>query len=80
MSVNIEGVVSVAIFYVLILIVGIWAGWKQKHRLKSATDGIMLAGRDIGLFVGVLTMTGFFFCCCCGFTEPSPLSDGADPR
>jgi predicted hotdog family 3-hydroxylacyl-ACP dehydratase len=58
MSVNIGGLVSVAIFYALILIVGIWAGWKQKQKLKTATEGIMLAGRDIGLFVGVLTMTG----------------------
>lgn len=64
MNVNIGGVVSVALFYCLILAVGIWVGWKQKQKLKLAQSGanrsenIMLAGRDMGLFVGVLTMTG----------------------
>lgn len=66
MSVNIGGVISVAIFYILILAVGIWVGWKQKRKVKqlnaetsvNRSEDIMLAGRDMGLFVGVLTMTG----------------------
>lgn len=65
MSINIGGVVSVAVFYSFILGVGIWAGWKQKRKLKklaessiNQSENIMLAGRDMGLFVGVLTMTG----------------------
>lgn len=65
MGVNVGGVVSVAVFYALILAVGIWVGWKQKRKLKqlressvNRSENIMLAGRDMGLFVGVLTMTG----------------------
>lgn len=64
MNVNIGGVISVALFYCLILAVGIWVGWKEKRKFKLAKSGanqsenIMLAGRDMGLFVGVLTMTG----------------------
>ena len=59
MSVNIGGVVSVAVFYLLILAVGVWCGWRQKQKASAnATEDIMLAGRDIGTFVGVLTMTG----------------------
>lgn len=58
MTINIGGVVSVALFYGIILAVGIWVGWKQKRRSTLVTENIMLAGRDIGLFVGVLTMTG----------------------
>ncbi|CAM1331903.1 Uncharacterised protein r2_g4077 [Pycnogonum litorale] len=59
MSVNIPGVISIIIFYVLILAVGIWAG---KKKGKGGEDGsesedVMLAGRSIGLFVGVFTMT-----------------------
>lgn len=61
MTFNIAGVFSIIIFYILILIVGIWAGRKK----KSTGDGdefeqeeVMLAGRNIGLFVGIFTMTG----------------------
>ncbi|KAI2805083.1 hypothetical protein BLOT_004074 [Blomia tropicalis] len=60
MTFNIAGVFSIIIFYILILIVGIWAGRKK----KSTGDGdefeqeeVMLAGRNIGLFVGIFTMT-----------------------
>ena len=72
MNVNIGGVISVAVFYCLILTVGIWKGWKQKRKLKqlqrtesgaNRSENIMLAGRDMGLFVGVLTMTGNDECC-----------------
>lgn len=62
MSLNVGGVASVVVFYLLILIVGIWVGWKQKRKLKrlgcDGSENMMLAGRDLGLFVGVLTMTG----------------------
>ena len=58
MVVHIGGLVSIIIFYVLILIVGIWAGRKQKSTEKSPdTEEIMLAGRNIGLLVGIFTMT-----------------------
>ncbi|XP_046633591.1 high-affinity choline transporter 1-like isoform X2 [Daphnia pulicaria] len=66
MNVNIGGVISVAFFYCLILAVGIWVGWKEKRKFKqlqrmesgaNRSENIMLAGRDMGLFVGVLTMT-----------------------
>lgn len=72
MNVNIGGVISVAFFYCLILVVGIWVGWKEKRKFKqlqrmesgaNRSENIMLAGRDMGLFVGVLTMTGNDECC-----------------
>jgi len=55
---NIGGLVSVGFFYLLILGVGIWSGWKQKKKTVNDSENIILAGRNIGLFVGVLTMTG----------------------
>lgn len=61
MAVNIAGVFSVVIFYIIILIVGIWAGRKKKSdNNELETEEVMLAGRNIGLFVGIFTMTGKF--------------------
>jgi high affinity choline transporter 7 len=58
MVVHLGGLAAVIVFYVLILIVGIWAGRKQKSSEKSPdTEEIMLAGRNIGLLVGIFTMT-----------------------
>lgn len=58
MVVHLGGLVAIIIFYVLILLVGIWAGRKQKSTEKSPdTEEIMLAGRNIGLLVGIFTMT-----------------------
>ena len=69
--VNVGGVVSVAVFYALILGIGIFFGFKQKRqqrrngsvssaggKYQQQTETIILAGRNIGLFVGILTMTG----------------------
>lgn len=59
MAINVPGLLSVVIFYFLILVVGIWAGWKNRGKgSQGGTEQIMLAGRDMGTFVGVLTMTG----------------------
>ena len=59
MSVFIGGLISIIVFYALILGVGIWAGRKQKSTEKEPdTEEIMLAGRNIGLVVGIFTMTG----------------------
>ncbi len=61
MSVHIGGLIAIILFYVLILAVGIWAGRKQKSTEKNPdTEEIMLAGRNIGLLVGIFTMTGEF--------------------
>ena len=56
-EVNIYGIVSVVLFYLLILAIGIYAAYKRKNH-ETDSEEVMLAGRDIGLFVGVFTMTG----------------------
>ncbi len=64
LPVNVPGLVSISIFYLIILAIGIWAGWKQKREARAAgrdlgnQEDVMLAGRNVGLFVGVLTMGG----------------------
>lgn len=57
--INIAGVVSITLFYLLILGVGIWAG-RKKEAGNDSEEEVMLAGRSIGLFVGIFTMTGEF--------------------
>ena len=63
MAVNLLGVSAVCVFYLIVLAVGVFAAWKQKKSLAGQPSGkpeetIMLAKRNLGIFVGVLTMTG----------------------
>ena len=61
MAVNAAGIAAVAVFYLVILFVGMLAAWKQRKAGRGTSnpeENIMLAKRDLGLFVGVLTMTG----------------------
>ncbi|EFO84572.1 hypothetical protein CRE_21640 [Caenorhabditis remanei] len=57
------GIVAIVFFYVLILVVGIWAGRKSKStkelesEVGAQTEEVMLAGRNIGTLVGIFTMT-----------------------
>ena len=60
MAVNISGLISVIIFYVMILLVGLWAARKKKKTTDEGhleSEDVMLAGRNIGLLVGSFTMT-----------------------
>ncbi|CAL4095525.1 unnamed protein product, partial [Meganyctiphanes norvegica] len=56
MHVNIPGLCGITVFYVLILSIGVYAAWRRRGKGKD-TEEVMLAGRSIGSFVGVLTMT-----------------------
>ena len=55
MGVNVPGLIAVIIFYVLILAIGLWAARKQK---SASNEDLMLAGRSIGVGLGMFTMTG----------------------
>ncbi|XP_032776647.2 high-affinity choline transporter 1 [Daphnia magna] len=59
MAINVGGLVSVIVFYLVVLAVGIWAGWKhgKKSNKETGTESVMLAGRNMGVFVGIMTMT-----------------------
>ena len=54
-EVDLFGLMSWILFSSLVLIVGVWAGWSQRGKEKSP-EQTMLAGRNLGFFVGVLTM------------------------
>ena len=53
-DINVVGVVAIVIFYVAILLVGLWAARRRKRNEEEA----MLAGRSIGMVVGTFTLTG----------------------
>nr|CAD7197844.1 unnamed protein product [Timema douglasi] len=53
MAVFVTGLVGILVFYVAVLGVGIWAGTKQKN---NGEEEVMLAGRNLGMVVGVLTL------------------------
>nr|XP_017520676.2 high affinity choline transporter 1 isoform X2 [Manis javanica] len=59
MAFHVEGLIAIIVFYLLILLVGIWAAWKTKHSGSSEepSEAIIVGGRDIGLLVGGFTMT-----------------------
>jgi high affinity choline transporter 7 len=52
---DVSGLIAIIVFYLLILIVGMWAARKSTG---NDTEDVMLAGRNIGVFVGIFTMTG----------------------
>ncbi|ESP01429.1 hypothetical protein LOTGIDRAFT_111913 [Lottia gigantea] len=54
MAVNVAGLISVIVFYILILGIGIFAARRSAH--SSATD-VLVAGRSMGLIVSIFTMT-----------------------
>ena len=56
LPINVLGLVSICVFYLIVLAIGVWAGWSQKKKQNQADDQetVMLAGRNIGLLVGVL--------------------------
>jgi len=62
---NIGGLISIILFYLAILGIGLFAAWKRnKHSKENSTstedemNEVILAGRTIGMFVGCFTMTG----------------------
>ncbi|XP_061626072.1 high affinity choline transporter 1-like isoform X1 [Phyllopteryx taeniolatus] len=61
MTLNVEGLVVMAAFYLLILGTGIWASMRSRREEKKCQgDGMeitLLAGRNINLLVGVFTLT-----------------------
>ncbi|KAK3768201.1 hypothetical protein RRG08_031736 [Elysia crispata] len=58
MGVHVPGLISIIVFYLLILAIGLWASRKTGFRNKNLKiDDVMLANRSIGVFVGCFTMT-----------------------
>ncbi|XP_055958979.1 high-affinity choline transporter 1 isoform X1 [Patella vulgata] len=58
MSVNIPALAVLAVFYIIILVVGIVAGRKVKlnNCKKGSLEANMVAGRDLNVCVGIFTM------------------------
>ncbi|RXG62201.1 High-affinity choline transporter 1 [Armadillidium vulgare] len=56
MAISVGGLIVICFFYAVIFLIGIWAAWKRRAK-KQDTDETMLAGRSLGTFVGVMTLT-----------------------
>ena len=66
MEVNIPGIIAVIVFYLVILAIGLWAarrGAKKEAEAEGAPESeqVILAGRDIGVVIGIMTMTGMCY-------------------
>ena len=60
---HLSGLIGVIVFYLVILAVGLYAAWKNRKLREEAKENVtaedvILAKRNINLFVGVMTMTG----------------------
>ncbi len=61
MAVNIAGLIAVIVFYIAIFVIGILAARKKAKKNADGQEDqeqVMLAGRNLGWFVGCFTMTG----------------------
>ncbi|XP_071356169.1 high affinity choline transporter 1-like isoform X1 [Trachinotus anak] len=61
MAVDVPGLVAVVVFYLVILVIGIWASRKSKKVEKTCagnkSEVTIVGGRNISVLVGVFTMT-----------------------
>ncbi|XP_005434772.2 high affinity choline transporter 1-like [Falco biarmicus] len=59
MALNIPGLVSLSVFFMLTLATGIWASWKSKkdQQNRNATEMAIVGGRNINVFIGLFTAT-----------------------
>ena len=55
---QVGAIIGLAFFYLAILAIGIFASWKKRNVAGTGSDRAIVAGRDIGLVVGVFTLTG----------------------
>lgn len=59
MAVNWLGLLSIAVFYVIVLGTGIWASKKSKHEEKKCTgkrsEVAMVGGRNLNIWVSIFT-------------------------
>lgn len=62
MAVNWLGLLSMAVFYAIVLGTGIWASRKAKHEEKKCTGNrsevVMVGGRNLNIWISIFTMTG----------------------
>ncbi|XP_072714857.1 high affinity choline transporter 1-like [Ciconia boyciana] len=59
MALNIPGLVSLIVFFMLTLATGIWASWKSKkdQQNRNPTEMAIVGGRNINVFIGLFTAT-----------------------
>ncbi|XP_017880185.1 high-affinity choline transporter 1-like [Ceratina calcarata] len=56
MGVYVLGLVGVILFYIAVLVVGIWAGATKKKKARDGQESIILANRNLGPVLGIFTL------------------------
>lgn len=56
MGIYVTGVVGVTVFYIAVLVVGIWAAAFRRKKAAQGQDDMMLANRALGPLLGVFTL------------------------
>ena len=58
--------IAIICFYLTMLVMGIVASWRGKTLSNPSSEDVMLAGRKVGVVVGIFTMTGDYYGYCMG--------------
>lgn len=62
MATNWPGLLSIGVFYMIVLGIGVWASRKSKREEKKCTGNrsevTMVGGRNLNIWVSIFTMTG----------------------
>ena len=56
MTLNIPGLISIIVFYIIILVLGVYIGRRKNKRGNS--EELFLANRNLGLVIASLTTAG----------------------
>lgn len=62
MAVNIAGLIVLVVFYLVILIVGVFAARRKGLTGRPTLESSIVADRNISTLVGIFTMTGWTLC------------------
>ncbi|XP_013389088.1 high-affinity choline transporter 1-like [Lingula anatina] len=58
MAVQVPGLIAIIVSYVVVFAIGLWAAWKNRRQCcREKVEDVFLAGRDIGLWLGMFTLT-----------------------
>ena len=62
MALNWPGLLSIGVFYLIVLATGVWASRKSKREERKCTGNLsevaMVGGRNLNIWVSIFTTTG----------------------
>lgn len=58
MTAYVTGAAGTVAFYATVLCVGVWAAAIKRRKSPGGLDNLILANRDLGLYLGVISLVG----------------------